>query len=223
MMLVYQATNLSNGKVYVGQTTDSLQVRIRRHLSYGSQHFPRALRKYGLNSFRFTIIDTASTQEELDAKERDWIAKLNCQHPLGYNLTAGGGGASGWKASDETKAKISAAKIGKTPMTQEGKMRLAEYRRTHPASLETRHKLSAALTGRVFSATHRQRLSESHLGHQQFLGRKHTPETIAKMRAAQKGRVISPEHREKLRIANLGKRASIEARLRMSAAHRAAV
>ncbi len=218
-MLIYKATNRINGKVYVGQTTsDNLRIRIGRHMSYGTQYFPRALRQYGIESFTFEIIDRASTQPELNAKEKQWIAALNSMCPNGYNLTAGGFGTSGWKASDEVRAKVSAAKRGKSVMTKSGRQRLREYQTGRKWSPEARAKMSASRKGRILNLSDETRALKSlaMVGNRFFLGRKHKPETIEKMRAAQKGRIITPEARQKLRIANLGKRASMETRQKMS-------
>lgn len=68
-------------------------------------YFHNALRKYGSENFKFEIIDTANTQDELNEKERYWIAyyKSN-QREFGYNEDSGG--KSGGVKSDATKRKI---------------------------------------------------------------------------------------------------------------------
>ena len=38
-MLIYKATNLINGKVYIGQTTQSLLKRKKEHIIKGLRHF----------------------------------------------------------------------------------------------------------------------------------------------------------------------------------------
>jgi hypothetical protein len=43
------------------------------------------IEKYGLESFTFEIIDSASNQEELDRKQKDYIKKFNSLEPHGYN------------------------------------------------------------------------------------------------------------------------------------------
>lgn len=82
--------------------------------------------------------------------------------------------------SDETKAKISAARSGKPG--QKGK----------EVSPETRAKISKALKGRRQSDETRAKKSEAHLGKQ------HTPETRAKISEALKGKPKSAEHRANL-------------------------
>ena len=44
------------------------------------------IEKYGLENFDFEIIDSASTQEELDRKQKEYIKRYNSLEPNGYNL-----------------------------------------------------------------------------------------------------------------------------------------
>ncbi len=44
------------------------------------------IEKYGLENFKFKILDSASNQEELDRKQKDYIKKFNSLEPHGYNL-----------------------------------------------------------------------------------------------------------------------------------------
>ena len=50
----------------------------------------------------------------MDYLEKYLIAYFNTTNPeFGYNVTKGGEGVSGFKHSEESKAKMAAAKIGK--------------------------------------------------------------------------------------------------------------
>lgn len=109
-MLIYCATNKLNGKQYVGYTTLDLDIRIKRHV-YKSRSktdyfylFKNALRKYGPDSFTWTILEHCSSVEDCYKKEIHYIKELNTISPNGYNLTHGGNGGL---QSDETKMKIS--------------------------------------------------------------------------------------------------------------------
>ena len=44
------------------------------------------IENYGLENFEFEIVDTASSQEELDRKQKEYIEKYNSREPHGYNL-----------------------------------------------------------------------------------------------------------------------------------------
>jgi len=111
-MIVYKATNLINGKVYVGYTTKTLDQRIKTHLNkancltqkHYTQAFKLALRKYGVESFFWEELVVCTTKEEACEKEKEFIAKYNCIAPLGYNMTFGGEGGI---QSEEVKIKIS--------------------------------------------------------------------------------------------------------------------
>lgn len=126
--IIYKAINLINGKVYIGQTTRDLGIRISRHLYDAKIEnktiFQRALNKYGKDSFHWEIIDKSDNQEDLDIKEVYWIRHYNSfygnKDSNGYNMTIGGYGASGEnhpsfnkEVTEDTKIKISKSLKGK--------------------------------------------------------------------------------------------------------------
>lgn len=108
--IVYQVLCIPSGKSYVGQTIRTLSQRWASHKCAplgGSLR--NAIEKYGSESFILSILDNASTQEELDEKERHWISALNTLSPNGYNLEAGGD--TGWSVSPESREKMRQAKL----------------------------------------------------------------------------------------------------------------
>ena len=44
------------------------------------------IEKFGLENFDFEIVDSASTKEELNRKQKEYIKKDNSLEPHGYNL-----------------------------------------------------------------------------------------------------------------------------------------
>jgi group I intron endonuclease len=143
-MIIYKVTNLVNGKVYIGLTTQTLTKRKNNHLceafSLESDYvFHRALRKYGKENFSWEVIDNANTLEELKEKEKYWILYYNSyihsDNSNGYNMTIGGEGNNGLKLSDETKKKLSELHKGKKA-SEESKKKLSEAFRgsNHPLS-----------------------------------------------------------------------------------------
>jgi hypothetical protein len=108
--IIYIATNLINGKQYVGQTKTLLRKRINEHIRRKNRtHFEYALNKYGLNNFYIFIIKYP--KEELNEWETYYIKMFNTFNTSnGYNHTTGGGV---WEVSDATKKKDSIAKSGK--------------------------------------------------------------------------------------------------------------
>ena len=112
--LIYKVKNIINGKEYVGKTTKSLSVRWRKHCKTNRpSYLTNAIAKYGKENFTVRIIDTANSKEELDAKERYWIAKSHSIRPFGYNLSSGGvwSGYNFTSADREKAAEINGKKV----------------------------------------------------------------------------------------------------------------
>jgi group I intron endonuclease len=111
-MIVYKATNLLNGKVYVGYTTKTLSERIAAHLykancltqKHYTQAFKLALRKYGKDNFAWEELATCESKGEVCLLEQKFIQDLNCMTPNGYNMTFGG---EGGMPNEFVKQKIS--------------------------------------------------------------------------------------------------------------------
>ena len=99
--LIYKFTNKINNKIYIGQTTQTLEQRINKHLQQldDNTYFHRALKKYGINNFTVEIIEQNIPLTELDNREIYWIKYYNAYYTSnqGYNLTKGGQ----WSASSQ--------------------------------------------------------------------------------------------------------------------------
>ena len=117
--IVYRATCSVNGKVYIGQTyrcvpvDDSrlLVVRRRKHenMALKGVDFPfyAAMRKHGIESFRWEIVCHLSSVAELDSVERRQISDSgSMRRDRGYNAMSGGRSR---EMSDGTKQKMSEA------------------------------------------------------------------------------------------------------------------
>lgn len=97
MIGIYKITNLLNNKVYIGQSINiSQRWKAHRNCPFNPNNdvydlpLYRAIRKYGLDNFSFTVLEEC-TPEELNDKEKFWIQTLNANDPnFGYNLTEGG-------------------------------------------------------------------------------------------------------------------------------------
>lgn len=100
MIGIYKATNIINGKVYIGQSKDIYkrwnEHRIRPFNPNRDDYdcvFYRAIRKYGIDNFNFEIIEECK-KEELNKKEKYWIKYYNSflgfKNCNGYNMTLGG-------------------------------------------------------------------------------------------------------------------------------------
>lgn len=93
---IYVIRNKINDKVYIGQTTMTVQSRFQHHLSSKpeSHHYQAilcAIRKHGKENFWVeTLVEGIETHEELDRLEEKYIAEFNSMKPNGYNLCPGG-------------------------------------------------------------------------------------------------------------------------------------
>lgn len=110
--IIYKHTNLINGKVYIGLTSNIKDRWSRNGERYkGCDHFYSAIQQYGWNNFKHEIIEEGLNATEADIREQYWIAYYDSTNrDKGYNLTTGGQG-SAKKLSDESKNKISQARI----------------------------------------------------------------------------------------------------------------
>ena len=86
-MIIYEIKNKINNKVYIGQYS-----RNDFESYWGSGNLIKAaIQKYGIENFEKSILETCSTKEELDEKEKYWI-QIKDSIKTGYNLTEGGTG-----------------------------------------------------------------------------------------------------------------------------------
>lgn len=118
IMLIYKITNTINNKIYIGQTTQSLEDRWRDCKYSGGKiamrrPIIRAIHKYGFNNFKIEIIqDNILNKDDLDSLEKYYIKFYNATNrEYGYNVELGGNGRG--KHAAETKLKMSIAQQGK--------------------------------------------------------------------------------------------------------------
>lgn len=116
---VYKITNLINNKIYIGKA-NNIKKRFNAHKTAARRQDPndfskihRAMNKYGEDNFFIEELGEYSTETEALQAEINFIKNLNSQDDsVGYNITLGGEGASGFKHSDESKEKMSNSKKG---------------------------------------------------------------------------------------------------------------
>jgi group I intron endonuclease len=90
---VYLIRCRANGLVYVGQTTQSVEVRWKLHMLRSKRDTGRLyedIRKYGIDAFEVTVLATAFNRNELNALERQYIhisRATDLEH--GYNTSVG--------------------------------------------------------------------------------------------------------------------------------------
>lgn len=169
-MYIYCITNTLNDKKYIGQTYLDVQKRWGNHISKsrgGSElAIHRAIRKYGAENFKIELLDSKSiSSDELNEAEIYHIACLDTFNGVGYNSCVGGLNTIGYKHTDETKSKISAA------LTGPGNGNFGKFGKNHPSygkkhSEATIAKMSGKnhhSNGRVISDSTRKKLSQAML------------------------------------------------------------
>ena len=171
-MVIYKVTNLINGKVYIGQTIDEKPVRRWwKHCNDNKTMFDKSISKYGKENFSFEVIDTAFSQDELNEKEKYWIAFYGSMAPHGYNLTSGG--KKYCEVSDDTRKKLSKSMSGE----------------------------NAPWYGKHLTEETKRKLSEAHKGKPGYwTGKKRDPETIRKMSESRKGKYSGVNSKQSKRI-----------------------
>ena len=136
---VYIHENKTNGKVYVGITSQKPENRFGKNgkgyfTGYKNKTaFQYAIEKYGLDNFNHIIVIDDISEEKAKFIEQKVISLFSSNDRIhGYNLTDGGDGITGYKCSDdlrksrsermknryvsdESRRKMSEAKKGITP------------------------------------------------------------------------------------------------------------
>lgn len=150
MGVIYKIQHKESGKIYIGQTVQPLKYRIRQHINDVRGNYPvdNALRKYGIDAFKITVIDYDDNINLLNFKEQFWIAFYDCIKPKGYNITSGG---KNYIPNEETRRKISEANKGKLvgekhPMYGKRGELSPNYGRHHTE--EAKQKMSESCKGR---------------------------------------------------------------------------
>lgn len=167
---IYLTTNNINGMKYIGQKKSEKFLH-EKYLGSGS-YLIRAIKKYGRDNFNTVLLDTADSFNELNEKEKYYIALYNAVESDGfYNQSPGGvlfGEGHIKHHTEETKRKISLKSSGENNgfygkhHTKETREKMREAWKTRsPVSKETREKLSKVHKGKPFSESHKENLSKS--------------------------------------------------------------
>lgn len=186
---IYLLTNLSNNKIYIGQTWMTLEKRMGRNGDNysNSRYLYAAIKKYGCDNFEYTILQKCHDQATADAYESYYIELYNSRDgEIGYNLKTGG---SAGKHSEETKKRISQTlKTQTAALSPEELMKKASPiagwwagKERGPHTDEWKEENSRFMKERHASQGH------------PMQGKHHSDETRLKMSAANKGRVYSQE------------------------------
>lgn len=90
---IYKHTNLINGKIYIGQTSQDPKKRWGNGIStyQHNEHFLNAIKKYGWENFSHEILLSNLSKDEMKYWEKYYIKYYDTQNPeKGYNIIEGG-------------------------------------------------------------------------------------------------------------------------------------
>jgi group I intron endonuclease len=219
---IYRVTNRINGKVYIGKSFDiKRRWRQHRNLHLNGYHLQRAIKKYGLDNFNFSIIiemaPMYNIQQQLNilnALERLWIKTYESNNPQkGYNETEGGDGIIGFHFSEESIQKIKKSWAKRTPEqnkifkeihnTSTAKENHSKASKTNwqKMSPEKKEKIRQASINKVFSEEGVKSLSQ----YAKNTKGKNSESTRFKKGSAFRGKHLSEEHKKHIGESNKGK------------------
>jgi group I intron endonuclease len=175
---IYKIINKHNDNFYIGSAVNLKRRKARhfselRHNKHDNKHLQNAWNLYGEPNFEFTIVELVEDKNNLYEAEDRWLAghvgKLYC-----YNLGMAAispmlglcgllSPTYGYKHTEEAKAKIGAAGVGRF------------------VSAETRAKRSKKLKGRIISQEQRKQISATLSGEGNFWYGKKRPDHGAKV------------------------------------------
>jgi group I intron endonuclease len=89
---IYKLINRLNGKMYIGQTWQTLENRFNNGVGYiGCHHLYNAIKKYGKEQFYYEVLAICFDQEVANKLESVMIEYYGTRNQnIGYNLIRGG-------------------------------------------------------------------------------------------------------------------------------------
>jgi group I intron endonuclease len=191
--IVYQTTNLVNGKIYVGVSNGKNSSYIGSGLG-----IKRALKKYGFDNFKRETLFECDDGDEAYWLERIIVNKEFIKFHDCYNAQVGG--SSGYFHTEETRKKISESKIGKPrpphvrKIMLENSKRIAKVTRKRNKTekwrlfikrlLKCNHKIFPLLNAKIKNKKSKQKMTPeevSEFHRQRMLGTKLSEETKRKI------------------------------------------
>ena len=171
--IIYKITNIVNGKIYVGKhQTENLD---DGYLGSGKL-LQRALRRYGREKFIKEILHVYETEQEMNDREKELVTEEFCLRKDTYNLCEGGKG--GWSYVNQTGLNRSGDRSSSDAALREHNNKMRGKPSTRP------HEFFLRMSKLAWEANPTPR----------FLGKKHSPETIARMCLSHKGQQVASKN-----------------------------
>lgn len=128
---IYQITNTINGKIYIGSSVNLKQrfndhKKLLRHNKHPNKHLQSAWLQYGENNFVFIILEYIEPLSLL-IREQYYIDLFSSSNnKIGYNISKIAGNSFGTKRSEESKLKMSYARVKKSRVKELTKLSYTE-------------------------------------------------------------------------------------------------
>jgi group I intron endonuclease len=206
MAVIYKATNIVNGKSYIGFAVD-LEKRKKEHKRksefMNKQYFHNSIAKYGFENFVWEILkeDASLDDEKYFIEEHKTFWKTG----KGYNLTKGGEGKLGYVVSEKTRSKMSASH--KNRQLTENQLRVlrenAKIMKEKGHTEETKRKISNSHKGKKKTESHRKNISLNHASKKETGAYYQSEEYKEKMRKSLTGRKRTEEQKQNYKEAAL--------------------
>jgi group I intron endonuclease len=167
--IVY-AVRSPSGKMYIGQTRQSLAARWQGHCKVGPANkcmaIVRAIAKYGKDRMQVWVMERVPLAK-LGAREKALIAEHNTMTPNGYNITRGGDESPMCTPAVAARSRATnalpevRAKRAKVYASAPTKKRMHEARKANWADAEYREMMSKAKRGSAKCVEHYARMRAS--------------------------------------------------------------
>lgn len=183
--IIYKITNIINNKIYIGQTVRGFSERITEYKNgQGNVHLNNSFNKYGFENFKFEIIKTCTSIDELNKMEITLIEKYDSTNKnKGYNIECGGLNSH---CADETRRRMSIAHKG-----------IKQNKKWVDNRIPIKGSDEAKKHGRVLSEEEKIYLSEN--SPKFWLGKKRDIETIEKIKETKRNNGLSEKKLESLK------------------------
>lgn len=206
---VYKITNKCNGKIYIGSTINFKQrfndhKKLLRQDKHPNPHLQNAWNKYGEDSFGFEILLKIKPEKDLLlTEEQTLIDELNVfDKNIGYNISKTAGSTLGYKYSEESKQKMSEAKIKSNSVYHNKILKETlfnkdkeQYFFDESIKLDSDKDKTNPFYGKIHTEKSKQKMSEAkkgdknpHFGKGPMLGKKLKVEHKAKIGSANSGK-----------------------------------
>lgn len=150
---VYIIWNKISFAWYVGSSSNlryrwsGHQFDLRRRI-HSNQRIQRAWDKYGPSSFEVAVLEIVASCDSLFPAEQKWFNRLGVgRNRSCYNMLPAAGSARGHIVSNETRAKISSALVGRR-ISDAAKIKMRAAKIGMPLSEAHKQKIAESLTGK---------------------------------------------------------------------------